>query len=270
MKTVIILTAILFYSNLVFSGPLLLISDIDDTVKVTNVQNPADAVSSLKRKESFVGMSTLYSQLLSQRLETKLFYLTGSPEVIRPIMMEFLLDSGLFLGAQLTMKASSGDIQNYKVSELRRILQNFDSSADTILIGDNTQKDPSAYEITAQEFSQVKARYIRRVKNNLVLPEGSKYFDSALDIALFEFQDGRLNENSLQILAQEIQQEKRARRLFIKTTVCPKVFAAEPLANSMSLSLLTTSLINDAYKQKRALCKERKLQDHHQGSSSSL
>ncbi len=256
MKTVIIFIFVNFFCSIGFAGPLILISDIDDTVKVTNVQNPADAVASLKTKESFVGMSQLYGQLLSSRSESKLFYVTGSPKAIEPLMLEFLLDAGLYLGAQLTMKSSTGDIEDYKTNELRRILRTIDPSSDVILIGDNTQKDAAAYATAAAEFSNIKARYIRRVRNNVELPYGSRYFDSALDIALMEHQAGRLNENSIQNLAQEIGTEKRPKRVYIKTTICPQIFPGEQIISEMNLTDSTLALLTQAFKQKRSLCRK--------------
>lgn len=249
---------ILLFGNLCLASPLVIVSDIDDTVKVTNVQNAGDAIGSINSKESFVGMSQLYSSLINQSEQSQIFYVTGSPTLLKNSTLEFLLDTGLFLGSSLTTNSGVEDVLEYKVNAIRKILNGLSQDAVIILIGDDTQKDPAVYDKIIKEFSQVKARYLRRVKNNVALPEGSVQFESALDIAISEFSQSRLNEAGVARIANEIMSEKRRKRFFIKTTTCSNLYPGEDIAALSNLTDRTKKLVADAYKHTKKVCKESK------------
>lgn len=182
-----------------------LVSDIDDTIKVTNVRSKIDAVrNGLLSKRAFAGMASLYRSLAKNARTAKSYYLSGSPREIQFRLDEFLR-VGKFPEGALFLRdiANERSLPEYKLNRLRLIASEVrdPKGAQWILIGDDTQADAEVYEQFKAELpSQDRVSiYIRQVS-----AEPSRadhvHFQTAFDLALhlYDERGGRdLTESDL-------------------------------------------------------------------------
>ncbi|KAF4493262.1 actin filament organization app1 [Fusarium agapanthi] len=142
-----------------YAGPegWAIISDVDDTIKVTLTSDPLGIL-----KTTFVdeptpvpGMPELYSELQSLLpRDTPWFYLSASPYNLYPLLREFrdryfpqgtliLRDSSWRTIAGLLSALTMGT-EEYKADRMKKI-HSWLPKRKLILIGDSTQSDPEAY-----------------------------------------------------------------------------------------------------------------------------
>ncbi|PWW77358.1 hypothetical protein C7212DRAFT_356666 [Tuber magnatum] len=150
------------------------ISDIDDTIKVSEVRN---RISLLKR--TFVdipapvpGMKKLYQTLQSRLNKPAWFYLSASPYNLYPLLRCFTSDH--FPRGQLILREMSWmelesfivtltiGTQRYKEERMRRVFA-WLPRRKWVLIGDSTQTDPEAYATLYREFPERVGRIWIRV-----------------------------------------------------------------------------------------------------------
>lgn len=155
------------------------ISDIDDTIKITHVLNKLEIL-----KHTFAlpampvpGMPEFYHNFLQPTLNNPVwFYLSASPYNLYPVLSRFLDDFGFPKGTTILRDMSWQEIEafiitsltvgteKYKLDRISKIHEWFPRRK-MVLIGDSTQKDPEVYGETARRWSGwVGAIYIRIVK----------------------------------------------------------------------------------------------------------
>lgn len=152
------------------------ISDIDDTIKISNVTNKQELLANtfLRPFREAPGMADLYKQWQSQP-DTTFHYVSASPWQLYPTLSEFMQESefppGLFYMKSFRWKDSSffnlfSDPIKYKTRIIESILQRY-PQRQFILIGDSGEKDPEVYGMIARKFpQQIKRILIRRVGDN--------------------------------------------------------------------------------------------------------
>ncbi|KAG2003732.1 hypothetical protein CC2G_004314 [Coprinopsis cinerea AmutBmut pab1-1] len=135
------------------------ISDIDDTIKISNVLDKLALVKStfLEEPKPIPGMPELYSSLATSLNNPTFAYLTASPYQLYPFLNDFIDTS--FSGAKgplFTQNLTIVDIPEvidfitssntfeYKTGVVDR-LQEMYPNKKWLLIGDSTQKDPEVY-----------------------------------------------------------------------------------------------------------------------------
>ncbi|HPR38758.1 MAG TPA: App1 family protein [Spirochaetota bacterium] len=149
------------------------ISDIDDTIKESNVLNKKELLKNtfLREFKAVKGMSSFYKKLKSQG--AAFHYVSGSPWQLYPSISGFIKKSkfpaGSFHLKYIRAKDSSiidfitADQLSFKVNNIESILKDFPGRK-FILIGDSGEFDPEVYtEITQRHREQIKAVYIRDV-----------------------------------------------------------------------------------------------------------
>ena len=160
----------------------LVVSDIDDTVKITMTPSPIGILQTtfVDDPQTVQGMPELYTQIVST-LTPAWFYLSASPYNLYPFLRKFLhehypkgtiilrdaswMDLGGFL-ASLTQGTEA-----YKSSRIERI-HGWLPKRKVLCVGDSTQSDPEAYgNICRRHPGWIKAVFIRKV---LDLPEMEK------------------------------------------------------------------------------------------------
>ena len=135
----------------------LIISDIDDTIKVSHILSSTGKVSNaLNVTKPFTGMAELFQLLLNQSpSSTRILYLSNAPESVAglpamKISHQAFLDYNNFPAGELNLRADIFD-PNHKITEIRRLL--IEERPDTvILVGDNGERDPQIYHQATQEF----------------------------------------------------------------------------------------------------------------------
>jgi len=172
-------------NNRIFTGKIQLIqangisiiSDIDDTIKTTEVYKGRKAmlINTFNRPlEAAPGMSAFYRNL--NKSDTRFHYLSGSPWQLFPVLEEFLgvnsFPSGSFNMKEFRANPSSpefwdfiasGSTQELKKDVIKDIMTSY-PNRQFILIGDSGEHDPEIYGWAADTYpNQVKEIYIRNV-----------------------------------------------------------------------------------------------------------
>lgn len=173
-------------------SPLLLLSDLDDTIKISNTTSKLVTVyRGLFRSSAFTGMAQLYEELLTAHPGSEFHIVSSSPPAIRKKIEAFLKKNN-FPAAKLTLRdwLRQTSVAGYKKAAILELIQ--DSQCPVILIGDDTEHDPEVFAAAAEKFpGKVVARYLRAVRGRK-LPTGSTEFFTAFDIACAELTAGRL------------------------------------------------------------------------------
>jgi phosphatidate phosphatase APP1 len=166
------------------------ISDIDDTIKITQTPSPVGILTNtfcIPSPQPVSGMPELYTHINDLLREPPFFYLSASPYNLYPFLREFreahyppgtiiLRDASWQNLGGLITSLSSGT-QEYKVDRIRKIHSWFPERK-FVCIGDSTQKDPETYGQIAREFPGfVGAIYIRRVRGIAEMNEWEKNSD---------------------------------------------------------------------------------------------
>ena len=145
--------------------PLLVVSDFDDTLAVTNVTDPVGLVESALLKDSDTqpvvpGMAAFYGCLKAPAAPA-FALVSGSPVQYLPRIRSFLSRNGFPQGFGLYLRdIGPGTLSGYKQPAIRRLLQQFPQPV--VLVGDSGEKDPEVYAQIREEFpGRVKAIYIR-------------------------------------------------------------------------------------------------------------
>ncbi|KAK6525764.1 hypothetical protein TWF281_010809 [Arthrobotrys megalospora] len=153
------------------------VSDVDDTIKVSNVLDKKQAVKSLfiDDHEAVGGMPELYSQLDGELGNPAWFYLTGSPYQLYPSLRKFIFEKypkGPMIVQNLTLTdvqsilkfvLDDNNVRDYKIAQMEK-LRSFYPQKKFLTIGDSTQADPEVYaEIARRHPDFIQCIWIRKV-----------------------------------------------------------------------------------------------------------
>lgn len=150
-----------------------IISDIDDTVKISNVLNKDDLMKNTftRKFEPVDGMAKLYK--IFEKNGCAFHYVSGSPWQLYPSIGVFIIDELFPAGSahlkyfrikdRSVIKFILADQLAYKLNIIKTIFDRF-PKRQFILIGDSGEKDPEIYaELAAQYKDRVKYIFIRDV-----------------------------------------------------------------------------------------------------------
>jgi len=193
---IIILTMCLISVSARAADSFILVSDLDDTVKITDVHNRDNLHCNVViGKLVFAGMPELYSHLLGENSPVeRLMFLSGAPFIFS-FNLRKLLNDAHFPAFNLTLSGATDLFSShyeYKTKHMKE-LYGAAEGHNFILIGDDTEYDPEVYAHFSANRNDVLAIYIHRITGR-DLPQGSIAFVTAYDIAMHEFQAGRLSE----------------------------------------------------------------------------
>ncbi|KAF3935377.1 hypothetical protein ABW20_dc0100650 [Dactylellina cionopaga] len=152
------------------------ISDIDDTIKVTDTLSMKELLRHTFAEEPTPtpGFPDLYKRLDQVLDQPAWFYLSASPYNLYPFLLSFirthypfgqpiLRDMSWMSVAGLVASVSNGT-QEYKVMEMKRLIGQWLPKRKYLCIGDSTQTDPESYAEMYKAFpGAVKAIWIRVV-----------------------------------------------------------------------------------------------------------
>ncbi|KAF9010909.1 hypothetical protein BDZ89DRAFT_937293, partial [Hymenopellis radicata] len=169
-------------TSTVFASPDIgfgVISDIDDTVKVSHVLDKiALAKATLFEDPTPVsGMPDLYATLAQTLDDPNFIYISGSPFQLYPFLRDFLETSfpetrGPIFGKNLTLSDPAGildllfdenDTFDFKLSQISRVQGMFPNKK-FLTVGDSTEKDPETYGEAFRLFGDfIQCIWIRKV-----------------------------------------------------------------------------------------------------------
>lgn len=154
-----------------------IISDIDDTIKVTLTNTALGIVKTTFVEEPKViqGMPELYKHLSEVLLKPPFWYLTASPYNLYPFLREFrkanypagtmLMRNASWMNLAGFVSSLSQGTEKYKLDHLDGLHRSFPQRK-MICIGDSTQTDPEAYgEAYRKHTGWIKAIWIRKVED---------------------------------------------------------------------------------------------------------
>lgn len=182
-------------------GPegLSVVSDIDDTIKVSNVRDRQELLANtfLRRFEAVPDMASTY-RFLAER-GAVFHYVSASPWQLYPPLADFLREAG-FPGGTVRMKSvrlvdSSalslfGSQEGYKTPEIEALLKAFPLRR-FVLIGDSGEQDPEIFaDLARRHGDQIRAIWIRNVSRETPdNPRCTKAFSGLPPARWFLFRD---------------------------------------------------------------------------------
>lgn len=182
----------------------ILVSDIDDTIKVSHVLDKDSTVANaFTRKNSFLGMAELYQALKREKSVDQIYYLSNAPVwLMYPFHKKFLKRTGFPVDGLILRK----DIRDrdHKVSALRHIILT-QKPSELLLIGDNGEQDTVKYHKIAKEFPQLKiTTYIHQAYSQIefngsrgqLLEKNQIGFATSIDLAADLFTKKMLSPHS--------------------------------------------------------------------------
>jgi phosphatidate phosphatase APP1 len=213
----------------------LLITDVDDTVKVSNVRDKLDlAWRWAFDPRAFTGMSELYRVWLKPN-GSEFHVVSGTPRLLEWSVEDFLEDfdfpayhsiqtrpistwDELLLASMLPGLSELYSTRTFKEAALGNVIRQRQVSQDdvVVLIGDDTESDPEAYAT----WPNPTVIYIRQVEGRAI-PNEQIGVSSALEIAAWEFRAGRISAADFEVVLNEIEKEGDAANLFLPDQHCP-------------------------------------------------
>lgn len=166
--------------QLVGDQGLSIISDIDDTIKISHVADKKALLANtfLRPFRAVPGMADLYIRW--EKSNAVFHYVSSSPWQLYPALAEFIeqhqFPKGSFHLKCFRLKDSSflslfTKDDQYKLSNISILLQRF-PKREFILVGDAGERDPEIYGEIARQFpTQVKHIFIRRLRSELTSPD---------------------------------------------------------------------------------------------------
>lgn len=203
-----------------FSYDTIIISDLDDTIKKTNVDRSSAALfNALFTKKAFAGMSDLFETM--QTYSSDLYILSNSPNLFRFNIKQLLKKHDInYVEVSTRNLLKDKDAFAYKYNYVvKKIIE---TGKKAILIGDDVGEDPEVYLKVKQNYPQsVAAIYIHKVKNRKI-PIGVIPYISVFDIALNEYLFKRMNLAQAQFMGDALISEYAIKNVIPKFAYCPK------------------------------------------------
>jgi len=176
-----------------------IISDIDDTVKITNYLSKKEFYKNtfLREFQEVPGMKELFHKCKSEYESCSIHYVSASPYQLFEELHSFFERAGFpsatFHLKRIRVKDKTllqlfADPKDYKLRQIEPLLRNFPQRK-FILIGDSGEKDPEVYvELYRRYPDQIEKIWIRNVNEaNATRMEGVdpgrwKYFNDGFDL----------------------------------------------------------------------------------------
>ncbi len=215
-----VMKKILLFVSLVFSlssyASISIVSDLDDTIKITNSDDLGGGAIGVLKNDVFTGIPEFFS---AARLYTnELHILSASPKILRG-KITATLNMKKIQFESLTLKDGTASKFDFKLAELKKIFAK--SSDDFILIGDDVSQDAAAYEaIRALYPNRVLAIYIHKVKDREV-PDSAVSYWTSFDLFMREQMAGRMLPAWVGHGAEVILNEKKMKFIFPDFAKCP-------------------------------------------------
>lgn len=153
---------------------LSVISDIDDTIKITNVRDSKETLANtfLRKFRETPGLSKFYRDIAESRPDARFHFVSGSPWQLYEPLKELFQEAG-FPDASYHLKevALDGtslsnlfiDPMEFKVPAITELFENYPARK-FLLVGDSGEKDPEVYAEIFRKFpDRVEGIFIRDV-----------------------------------------------------------------------------------------------------------
>lgn len=237
-----------FISHTSFAQSILLVSDIDDTIKRTGIHSHSVGLNAPATINDFAGMSQLYNRWYRQNQSYgDIFYLTAAPVLLDTLGIDFLRESQFpperknipnhvisgrgiapnSAGSILPELEDSGEFKKRKLIELYESIKSTKPSV-MVLVGDNGEKDVLAYQGFMEYLKQMGEKtqlyiYIHHVYEkpgkHLEIQPGQIEFLTAADLAVHFANNGWINSEQLAEIFREIAFDSNPDNDFVETVI---------------------------------------------------
>ncbi len=162
MRMILIFAAVFWVQ--VSYAKTIMISDIDDTIKIANVPSLVQSARYAMDDESrFTGMSALYNLITQEAPQfAGTYYLSNAPTwLMQATHLDFLENGKFPAGAYLGR--TDDEASSHKLKRMREILSR-EKPDRVILFGDNGENDPLFYSMIQAEFSSQGIEFITFIR----------------------------------------------------------------------------------------------------------
>jgi len=213
---------ILFLVTLNAFANITVISDFDDTIKITNsAQFGERSYNSVFKNDLFFAQSFFWKSWRSTL--SHLHLVSGTAKILAPAVQKTIQVNELQVDSVTLKPMFDGvDLYTYKFKVIKNLIDQ--TSDDIILIGDDVQQDPEVYAgLKAIYGERILATYIHVVSGREINVEVTKYF-TTLDLALREFLAKRISQATIvKIFDDHLKaSEEEMKLMFPSFAVCPK------------------------------------------------
>jgi phosphatidate phosphatase APP1 len=198
---------------------LVIVSDFDDTIKITNAGNlAAAAYNGIFKSKVYTGMPEFLAEARSY--STGLHIVSAAPSVVAPRMRSLLRIHRIeYTSLNYRLIRAWDKKIPFKIKAIEHILE---SGEEVILLGDDVERDPEIFLELKDRFpGKILAAYIHQVKNRK-LPSGVIAYYTSFDLALNEYLAGRMTEASVYHVLASFETPKDLKRTFPGFSYCPK------------------------------------------------
>ncbi len=176
------------------TSKILVISDIDDTLKVASARNKIEFLVLMNTTVQFTGMAELFSELdKNWGSQIQFSYVTNSPYYIESSRKKFLAQNRFMDG--LVFYSPSLNDENHKYVSIRKLLSD-KTPTHVIFLGDNSNRDAQVYFDIANEYKPQGMQFftfIHRLYQDKVMVDPGQYFSYITSIEIAK----KLNQDQL-------------------------------------------------------------------------
>src|SRR5690606_10052405 len=220
----IILLFSLFFSLSLFAK-IIVVSDLDDTIKIINSGNEVEAArNALTTNLVFTAIPSFYQELA--RYTDELHILSAGPSILRAKITKDMKTHGIeFRALELRKLSRWEDKLTHKVNYLVKLLK---ENPDTqfILLGDDVGKDPEAYDEIMRHYpGRVLASYIHVINNREVAKSQTKFYLTS-DLFVREYNAGRMPMAAVTYGFEQLLNEEKPEMIIPQFAHCPKTAVA--------------------------------------------
>jgi phosphatidate phosphatase APP1 len=201
-----------------FAG-ITIISDLDDTIKITNAGDLRRAtINGVFSEKVFTGMPEFLK--VARSYSDSLHVVSAGPKLIKSRVISLLKKFNIqYDGIHMRAIPGKEGKFEFKVRAIQEIIKK--NAGDVILLGDDVDLDPEIYaEISKIYPDRVLGVYIHIVKNRPVPEKFTRYWTS-MDLALQENIAGRLDNESALAVIRPLLAETRLTRIIPRFADCP-------------------------------------------------
>lgn len=242
-KTMPFLISLLFLFAAEASANVIVVSDIDDTIRHANVRE-LHKLTVLKQTE-FSGLSKLYRQL--EKSVDRFEYVSGVPKQVRAVS-EFFIFWNLFPQGRLFARDTANhDTVTHKTKAIDQVVRENVPSA-MIMLGDNGEKDPVIYKAASEKYQNIKTVVFIHQLYDVELPENQIAYLTSIDLTLSMYAQGLVKSEAVdEVLAyaadKMLSKKKNDREEFFPRWAECKMFFANYSRPQVSLTRAQDNIV---------------------------
>lgn len=262
------LLSLIFVWAVSAQAQVLMVSDVDDTIKLANVKDLSEASRyAFDDKSRFTGMSDLYALLVKDNPGLKIVYLSKAPNWLMGRTHRQFLQNGKFPQGDYIPRTNYSS-EEHKLKTLRELIVAH-KPRKVILLGDNGEQDAEIYAQIAKEYSAqgiefhqfIRIVYASKSLGDWGVPvrEGQVGFVTPVEVGL-ELEKSQFLESSsaewlVETVGKNILQQKALRSE--GDVAFPSFVSCADFEWKWDESLSRFSLLNDLKSRVVARCKVR-------------